>query len=85
MHRLSLVVVSRAHSLTVMLGLLIAVASLVVEHRLYGMQALVVVLHGAQWPLSMGNLPRPREPMSPALAGRLLTTGPPRKSRTRVF
>ena len=84
-HRLSLVVVSRAYSLTVMLGLLIAVASLVVEHRLYSMRGLVVVVHGAQRPLSMGNLPRPGEPVSPALAGRLLTTGPPGKSRTCVF
>ena len=85
MHRISLVGVSRAYSLIVMLGLLIVVASVVAEHRLYGMWALVVMVHGAQWPVSMGNLPGPGEPVSHALTGRVLTTGPPRKSSTCVF
>ena len=41
----SLVVVSRAYSLVVVLGLLIVVASLVAEHGLWGSWALVVVVH----------------------------------------
>ena len=45
MHRLSLVVASRVYS-AVVHGLLIAVASLVAEHRLYGRRAPVVPAHG---------------------------------------
>ena len=67
-HGLSLVVVSRGYSLVGMCGLLTAVASLAVEHGLRSF--------GGMW-----NPPGPRiEPMSSALAGRLLTTGPPKKS-----
>ena len=74
------------------LGLLIAVASLVVEHGLwvcglsnYGSQALECRLSscGARAYLLCGmwDLPRPGlEPVSPALAGRFLTTVPPGKS-----
>ena len=54
--------------------LLIEVASLVVE-RWYWACSLQLLLHGA-W-----NLPSPGiEPMSPTLAGGLLTRGPPGKS-----
>ena len=41
----SLVVACRAYSLVVVLGLLIVVASLVAEHRLWGSWALVVVVY----------------------------------------
>ena len=44
----SLVVVSGANSLVLVRGLLIVVASLVAEHRLQGMPASVVVIHGLQ-------------------------------------
>ena len=65
-------------------GLLIAVASLAEEHGLQCSQASATVACGlnsygtqAQLPLSMWNLPGPGiKPMSPALAGRFLTTGP---------
>ena len=93
----SAVATSRATLVTV-LGLLVAVASLTVGHRLYGTQASAVQQMGsvvvayrsrvwvqqcaarAQLLLSMWDLPRPGiEPMSPALAGRFLSTEPPQK------
>ena len=41
----------------------------------------VVVAHGLSCPAAMWDLPGPGiEPVSPALAGRFLTTGPPGKS-----
>ena len=41
---------------------------------------LVVAAHGLSCSVAYGNLPRPGiEPMSPALAARFLTTGPPGK------
>ena len=43
MHGLSLVAASGGYSLAVVLRLLIAVASLVAEHSLYGVQASVAV------------------------------------------
>ena len=50
--------------------------TLVAEHGLQGAQASVYSAQ-AQLPRSMWNLPRPGiEPMSPALAGGFLTTGP---------
>ena len=81
-------------------GLLIAVASLVVEHGLqaHGFQQLwhvgsvvvahrlqsagsVVVAHGLSCSVARGIFPGlGLEPMSPALAGRSLTTVPPGKS-----
>ena len=69
-------------------GLLTAKAPLAEEHRLLGTQASGVAVHGlsscgsqAQWLRGMWNLPEPGiEPMSPALAGRFLTAGPPGKS-----
>ena len=77
--------------------LLIAVASLVAEHRLQGAQASVVLARGpyssgcscgawAQVPQSKWSLPRPGiKPMFPALAGEFSTTGPPEKSRSHFF
>ena len=67
-----------------MLGLLIAAASLVKEHRLQGLRASVVAAHGlsscgtqAELLHGVWNLPRPGVgPGSPALAGRFFTTEP---------
>ena len=57
--------VARGYSLVAGHELLIAVASLVGEHGLYGMQASVVVAHGL-----MFDLPGPGiKSVSPALAG----------------
>ena len=78
---------SGSYSLVMECGLLTLMASLVVEHGLQDVPALVVaprglssggtqayLLHGAR------NLPRPRiEPVSLALQGRFLTTEPPGK------
>ena len=74
-------------------GLLIVVASLVVEHGLqaHRLQQLwhavsVVVAHGLKLLRGMWDLPGPgHEPLSPALAGRILTTAPPGKSQERYF
>ena len=61
-----------------MCGLLIAVASLVVEHRHVGFSSCGA---RAQLLRGMWDLPRPGlEPVSPALAGGFSTTAPPRKS-----
>ena len=78
--RLSLVAVSWVTLVSVR-GLLSEVASLVAEHRLYSVGS-VVAVHRLSCPEARGILaPRPGiEPMSPALAGRFLTTGPPGKS-----
>ena len=66
--------------LVVVRGLLIAVASLVAAHGLGSTGSLVVVL-GLVALHSTWDLPRPGiKPVSPALAGRFLTTGPPGKS-----
>ena len=88
--RLSLVVASGGYSLVaVVLGLLIPVACLAVEHELYGAEALAVVAkehrlsscgQWAQLLCSMWNLLGPGiEAMSPGLAGRFLTTESPGK------
>ena len=63
-------------------GLLFTVPSLVAEHGLWGEWASAVVAQGwASWLRSTWDLPRPGiKPMSPALAGRFSTTGPPGKS-----
>ena len=75
---LSLVVTSRGYSLIVVHGLLIVVASLVVEHRV---QCVPVSVAAALMPLSMWDLHRSGiEPRSPELAGGFLTTRPPGKS-----
>ena len=78
--RLSLVAVSWVTLVSVR-GLLVAVASLVAEHRLYSVGS-VVAVHRLSCPEARGILvPRPGiEPMSPALEGRFLTTEPPGKS-----
>ena len=60
-------------------GPLTIAASLVAEHRLQ-MRGLSNCGSRAQSLRGMWDLPRPgREPMSPALAGRLSTTAPPGK------
>ena len=74
-------------------GLLIVVASLVVEHGLLGVRASVVAARslsscGAWASLLRGmwDIPRPGlEPVSPALAGRSLTTALPGKSLYSIF
>ena len=83
--RLSLVAVSWVTLVSVR-GLLSEVASLVAEHRLYSVGS-VVAVHRLSCPEARGILvPRPGiEPMSPALAGRFLTTGPPGKSCLLFF
>ena len=54
--------------------------SLVVEHRLYSAQASVIVAHGqgstGMWYPSGTEI----KPMSPALAGEFLSSGPPGRS-----
>ena len=84
----SLAVVSGACSRIVVHRLLIAVPSLVGEHRLWGAWASVVVVHRLQscgiWTellQGMWNPPRPHiRPLFSALAGRLLSIEPPGKS-----
>ena len=50
-----LVAASRGYSLVAVPGLLIAVASLVEEHRLLGAQASVVMVQGAQLPCGISD------------------------------
>ena len=77
--RNSLVAASGGYSLPVVLGLLIAVVSFVTQHGLQ-LHGSVVGVYGLSC-LGMWDLPGPGiKPMSPALAGRFLTTGPPGKS-----
>ena len=79
--------------LVVVRGLLIWVASLAAEHGLQGRQASVVAASElsscgtwALLPRGTWNLPRPGiEPVSPALAGGCLTTGPPGKSYSFIL
>ena len=62
-------------------GSLTIAASLVAEHRLQT-RRLSNCGSWAQWLRGMWDLPRPGlEPVSPALAGRFLTTAPPGKPR----
>ena len=83
---LSLVVASGGYSLVVVLGLLIVVASLAVKHRFWGSLTSVAVAPrlystGSVVVYSMWDLPGSGiEPLSPASAGRFLTTRPPGKS-----
>ena len=68
---------SGSYSLVAVCRLLIVVASLV-EHGLLGPQTWL--------PDGMRNLPGPGiKPMSPAIADRFLTTGPPGKSIFNYF
>ena len=68
------------------LGLLIAGAPPVEEHRLWGTRASVAVAHGLNCSTAMWSLPgRGIKPMSPALAGRFLSTGPRGKSIHSYF
>ena len=74
-----------------MCGLLLAVASLVADHGLYGTWASVVSPHGlrsldsqtlehrlSSCGINMWNLPS--QGLNPALAGRFFTTEPPEKA-----
>ena len=77
----------RGLSLVVVRGLLIAMASLVSEHRLYSVGS--VVEHGLSCPQGMWDLPGAGiKLVFPALAGGFLTTGPTGKSwatRSKFF
>ena len=76
--RLSPAVASEGSSLVATRGLLIAVASLVTEHRLQA--------HGLSYPTACGVFPKQGiEPTSPSLAGGFLTTGPPGKANIIFF
>ena len=77
---LSPVAESRVYFLIVVLGLLIAVASLDSELRLNGCGT------GVSLFLDMWDLPGPGiKPTSPVLAGRFFTTEPPRKPKHSYF
>ena len=80
---LFLVAASGGYSLVVACGLLIVMA-LVLEHRLLGTRASLVLTHGFSCSLVCGILlPGPGiELMLPALAARFLTTGPLGKSHS---
>ena len=83
--RLSLVVASGSYSLVAVHRFLIAVAFLVAEHRLSGLQSSVVVARGIQLLWGIWNPLGPGiEPMYPALAGRFSSTIPPEKSKTKM-
>ena len=58
----------------------IAVVFLVLEHRLRGAQASVVVWRGLSCSVACGIFLEGVEPVSPALAGGFLTTGPQGKA-----
>ena len=79
----SLVVASGGYSLVVVCRLLVAVASLVADHRLHSVQASEVEAHDLSCPAACGILVPGLgiEPVSPVLAGGFLTTGPPGKSQ----
>ena len=82
--RLSLVAASGGSPLVTVHRLLTAVASVVAERGLLGMPGFSGCGTQAELPCGMGDLCGPRmEPMSPALAGGFLTTGPPGKSREK--
>ena len=90
---LSLVAANRAYSLVATCRLLIAVASLVTKHMLYGTWASVIVALRLRscgtWAYllhSMWSLPRAGiEPVSPALTGRLSLPVPLYHQRSPVF
>ena len=77
---LALVGASGGYSLVLVHGHLIAVTSIVVEHGLQGTQASVVVMHGLSCPWHLASSQTKIGPMSPALAGRFLSTVPLGKS-----
>ena len=77
---LFLVGVSGGYSLAMVLGLLIMVASLIVEHRLSNSGTGSLLLRG------MWDLPRSgMKPISPVLLGRYFTTEPAGKSPSPFF
>ena len=65
MQTFSLVSGSRGYSLVSVHGLLIAVASLVVEHVLWVTRALVVVAHGLSCPMACEIFPDQRMNLCP--------------------
>ena len=74
-----------AGALVVVSGLLSEVASLAVQHGLWDVPV-QELRPWAELPCGMWNPPGPgTEPMSPALACGLPTTGPPGKPKTRPF
>ena len=74
-----------AGTLVVVSGLLSVAASLAVQHGLWDVPV-QELWPRAELPRGMWNPPRPgTEPMSPALACGLPTTGPPGKPETRPF
>ena len=75
----SSIAVSRGYSLAAVCGLLTVVASLVVGHRLWGTGSVVVVCRPS-CSKACGIFPDQGSNLSPALAGRFLTTGPLGKS-----
>ena len=82
---LSLVVASGGHSSSRCEVLSLSRASLVAEHRLQT-RRLSSCGSWAQLLCGMWDLPRPGlEPVSPALAGRFLTTAPPGKPSLRIL
>ena len=84
-HRLSLAAGSGGYSLIVAVHGLLVEASPVAEHRLWACE-LSNCNPQAQLHLSMWHLPRPGiKAMSPALAGRFLTTGSPGKPNNLFF
>ena len=77
MHRLSLVVASKGYSVVAVHKLLIVLASLVVAHGLW-CTSLAALHH-------MKSFRSGIKPVSSALAGGFLTTGPPGKSPSIPF
>lgn len=77
----SLVTASKGYTLVAVCRLLTAVTSLVAEHGLQGSLASLIVVLWLQALQHIGSSwPRNRPPVSPPSAGRLPTTGAPRKS-----
>ena len=57
---------------------------LLLPAHVVGLAGLVVVAHGLSCPDALWHLPRPGiKPMSPALAGRFLTTGPAEEAQSK--
>ena len=77
--RLSLVATSSSYSLDAALVFLTAVASLVVEPGFYSTGSTVMTC-GLRCSSHVGSSHTRDQPVSPALAGGFLTTGPPAKS-----
>ena len=72
-------------SLVVVRGLLVVVASLVAEHGLSGAWASVVMLLGLVFLWHRESSQSRDRTVSPALAGRFLTTGPSEQSSVKLY